>query len=190
MSSRVQPRICRGLRATRIRNLFNLLGSRHRSWLTCGPNVTMEFPGAVVVLPHDDVLALVSNDITSSKKSVSANFDGCIAVSLHVNRFQVIVGEAFREPVDWFAVRPQAHPMRIPSMERFVGELRQPVSEGVLPRDVHPESIRKLAADCAHECRPVEFTEASSSSRVSARLAPLVTESAAIEEDLENVATR
>src|SRR5262245_37267813 len=70
------------------------LGRRHRRRLTCGPDVTMEFPCAVIVLPHDDVLALVSNDITSSKKSISANFDGRIAVTLHVNRFNTRAREA------------------------------------------------------------------------------------------------
>jgi hypothetical protein len=54
----------------------------------------MEFPCVVVVLPHDDVLTLVSNDITSRKKSISANFDGCIAVTLHLNRFQARAREA------------------------------------------------------------------------------------------------
>src|SRR5262245_30632808 len=69
-------------------------GRRRRSRLTCGPNVTMEFPCAVVVFPDDDVLALVSKDITSSKKSISANFDGSIAVTFHVNRFQTRAHEA------------------------------------------------------------------------------------------------
>ena len=70
------------------------LGRRHRSVLTCGPDVTMEFPCAVVVLPHDDVLALVSNDVTGSKESVPTNFDGCIAVTLHLNCFQTRAREA------------------------------------------------------------------------------------------------
>jgi hypothetical protein len=51
------------------------------------PDITMELPGAVVVLPHDDVLALVSHDVGCREKSVSPNFDRRIAVAFNLNRF-------------------------------------------------------------------------------------------------------
>jgi hypothetical protein len=41
----------------------------------------MELPCAVVVLPHDDVLALVSNGVAGSEKSVSPNLDRRVAVT-------------------------------------------------------------------------------------------------------------
>jgi hypothetical protein len=54
----------------------------------------MQLPLAGVVLPHDEVLALVSNGVTGSKKLVSANFNRRLAMGLQLNRFQARTLEA------------------------------------------------------------------------------------------------
>src|SRR5574337_941672 len=72
--------------------------SRCRRRLACRPDITMQLPYAAVILPHDNVLALVGNGVIGSKKSVSANLDRRIVVNLRLNRFQAFALEA---PVDY-----------------------------------------------------------------------------------------
>jgi hypothetical protein len=50
---------------------------------------------------HDDVLPLISNDLASRKKPVSPNFNGRIAVTLHLNRFQSRVRQAEASWSNW-----------------------------------------------------------------------------------------